>query len=84
MSVVGARPVVYDELHTYYNDSAGIYCSVKPGVTGIWQVEKRNDIEDYEERVEMDTYYILNRNLWLDIKIICKTIVSMFRGSGAY
>lgn len=84
MSVVGARPIVGKELADFYKESAGRYCSMKPGITGPWQVGKRSDTEDYSERVEMDDWYILNHTLWNDIKIIGKTIVAMIKGKGAY
>ena len=84
MSVVGARPVVLAELRDYYKKEAGLYCSMKPGITGPWQVGKRSDTEDYKERVELDTWYVLNHSLWLDIKIIFKTVSSMISGKGAY
>lgn len=84
MSVVGARPIVDYELNGFYKESAGRYCSMKPGITGPWQIGKRSDIENYDERVNLDDWYILNYSLWTDIKIICKTIVCLFRGNGAY
>jgi len=84
MSVVGARPIVYRELHDYYKENGGLYCSIKPGITGIWQVSKRNDTEDYQERVQIDTWYALNRNFWMDMKIILQTVGRMFTGKGAY
>ncbi len=88
MSVVGARPIVGKELEEYYktvdSDSAGRYCSMKPGITGLWQVMKRSDIVDYKERVELDDWYVLNVSLKTDIYIIIKTIVCMFSGKGAY
>jgi exopolysaccharide biosynthesis polyprenyl glycosylphosphotransferase len=84
MSVVGARPIVQQELCDYYKENGGIYCSIKPGITGPWQVGKRSDAEDYQERVELDTWYVVNRNFWLDMKIICQTVVKILRGSGAY
>ncbi len=84
MSVVGARPVVDHELNGFYKESAGRYCSMKPGITGPWQVGRRSDIVDYDERVNLDDWYILNYSLWNDIKIILKTIKCIFRGSGAY
>jgi exopolysaccharide biosynthesis polyprenyl glycosylphosphotransferase len=84
MSVVGARPIVAQELHEYYNGSQGLYCSIKPGVTGPWQVGGRSDTEDYDERVRMDSEYILNRTMWLDIKIICKTVWKVLKREGAY
>ena len=84
MSVVGARPVVPAELRDYYKKEAGLYCSMKPGITGLWQIGRRSDTEDYKERVQLDTWYVLNYSLWLDIKIIFKTVTSMITGKGAY
>jgi len=84
MSVVDARPIVHQELCDYHKENGGLYCSMKPGITGPWQVSKRSDTEDYEERVQLDTWYVLNRSFWLDIKIICKTVVCMISGKGAY
>ncbi len=84
MSVVGARPVVPEELEKYYKKTALTYCAMKPGITGIWQAGKRNDTIDYEERVELDRWYILNCTFWLDTKIIFKTIWRIIRPKGAY
>ncbi len=84
MSVVGARPIVGHELNNFYKESAGRYCSMKPGITGPWQVGKRSDIVDYNDRVKLDDWYILNYSLWTDIKIIIKTVVIMFKGNGSY
>jgi len=83
MSVVGPRPVVEEELKKYYKDKAELYKSVKPGVTGYWQVEGRSDT-DYNERIKMDEYYIKNRSFLMDLKIILKTIKVMITGKGAY
>jgi undecaprenyl-phosphate galactose phosphotransferase len=84
MSIVGPRPVVKEELDKYYKDKAELYKSVKPGITGYWQVEGRSDIEDYNKRVEMDIWYIQHQSFWLDLKIILKTIWVMLTGKGAY
>ncbi len=84
MSVVGPRPVTEEELKKYYGDKAKYYLSVKPGITGYWQVEGRSDVEDYKKRVEMDVWYVKNRSFWLDLKIILKTIKVMLTGKGAY
>lgn len=84
MSVVGARPIVGGELTAFYRESAGRYCSMKPGITGPWQVSKRSDIDDYQERVDLDDWYILNYSLWTDIKIIIRTVYIMFKHDGAY
>lgn len=84
MSVVGARPIVQRELSDFYREKGGIYCSIKPGITGVWQVGKRSDTEDYAERVELDTWYALNRSFWMDMKIIGQTVIKVLRGDGAY
>lgn len=84
MSVVGARPIVGGELQEFYRESAGRYCSMKPGITGPWQVSKRSNIEKYQERVDLDDWYILNYSLWTDIKIIFRTVYIMFKRNGAY
>ncbi|THB77678.1 MAG: sugar transferase [Desulfobulbaceae bacterium] len=84
MSVVGARPIVVDELQSFYQESAGRYCSMKPGITGPWQVGKRSNIDNYQERIDLDDWYILNYSLWTDIKIIARTVVIMFKNNGAY
>lgn len=84
MSVVGARPIVGKELNGFYKESAGRYCSMKPGITGPWQVGRRSNVEAYEERIQLDDWYILNYSLWTDIKIIIKTVAAMFSGKGAY
>lgn len=84
MSVVGARPIVGKELNGFYKESAGRYCSMKPGITGPWQVGKRSNVEAYQERIQLDDWYILNYSLWTDIKIIIKTVYCMIVGKGAY
>ncbi len=84
MSVVGARPIVEKELYEYYREHGGLYCSLKPGITGPWQAGKRNDTEDYNERVQLDAWYVQNYSLRLDLKIIFKTAASMVHGKGAY
>ena len=81
MSVVGPRPIVEKEIEKY-----GVYAekmfSVIPGLTGYWQANGRSDTS-YDERVQMDMYYVDNRSLALDIKIIFKTIVSVVKKEGA-
>jgi len=88
MSVVGARPIIGKELEEFYKnedaESAGLYCSMKPGVTGPWQVMMRTDMENYQDRVDLDDRYVLNYSLWNDIKIIGQTILSVITGKGAY
>lgn len=84
MSVVGARPIVTEELKEYYGGNAGIYCSSKPGITGPWQVGERNDVENYDERINLEIGYIQNNSLMDDIKIVGKTISKVIWPNGAY
>lgn len=81
MSIVGPRPIVEKEIEKY-NDYAPQVFSVLPGLTGYWQANGRSDTT-YEERVQMDMYYLRNRSLALDFKIILKTIVSVIKKEGA-
>lgn len=84
MSVVGPRPLVPEELPKYgrYMDKV---LTIKPGITGLWQVSGRNDIP-YDRRVQMDVYYVNSRNFWLDLWVVMKTIgVIVFpNNNGAY
>ncbi|MCH2546731.1 MAG: undecaprenyl-phosphate galactose phosphotransferase WbaP [Alphaproteobacteria bacterium] len=81
MSLVGPRPIVADEICKYDLDIAHYY-RVAPGITGMWQVSGRSDVS-YEERVEMDTWYVRNWTLWHDIAILFKTIPALAKRSGA-
>ncbi|WP_243280518.1 sugar transferase [Clostridium sp. 1001271B_151109_B4] len=81
MSIVGPRPIVEKEV-ALYGEYADKLFSVVPGLTGYWQANGRSDTT-YEERIKMDMYYIDNRSLWLDFKIILKTFGSVVRGEGA-
>tara|TARA_Y100001935_G_C17293296_1_gene504689 strand:+ start:1303 stop:1824 length:522 start_codon:yes stop_codon:yes gene_type:complete len=83
MSVVGPRPVVEKEVDDLYGSQKNIYLSLKPGVTGLWQVSGRSNIKD-SERVELDIEYSKTKNLYLDIKIILKTISEVLKRTGAY
>lgn len=82
MSLVGPRPVVREEL-LRYGRNVRAYLSAKPGITGLWQVKGRNDT-DYRRRVVLDTYYVRNQNLLLDLYILFKTTRVVLGGSGAY
>lgn len=82
MSLVGPRPVVAAEI-PYYGDKKAHYLSVKPGLTGLWQVSGRNDVS-YEERVALDAYYVENQSFWGDVVIIFKTIYVVLARKGAY
>lgn len=83
MSLVGPRPVIQEELDKYYGDTVELYKSVRPGITGLWQVSGRSDL-DYEERVALDAYYIKNRSFWGDIVILWKTVAVVLLKKGAY
>jgi len=82
MSLVGPRPVVREEL-LRYGRNVRAYLSAKPGITGLWQVKGRNDT-DYRRRVVLDTYYVRNQTLLLDLYILFKTTRVVLGGSGAY
>ena len=83
MSLVGPRPVLKEELEKYYKEFAEYYYMVKPGITGLWQVSGRSDT-DYEKRVKLDTWYVLNWSLWLDFIILIKTVEAVLKRKGAY
>lgn len=82
MSLVGPRPVVQAELERYGEDLV-YYLLAKPGMTGLWQVSGRNDV-DYETRVYFDSWYVKNWSLWTDIAILFKTISVVMARRGAY
>ncbi len=82
MSLVGTRPPTPDEWDKYeYHHRARL--AIKPGVTGMWQVSGRSEITDFEQVVQLDTEYITNWNLGLDIKILFKTIGAVLFHKGA-
>lgn len=81
MSIVGPRPIVQKEVEKY-GEYADKFFSVIPGLTGYWQANGRSDTS-YEERVQMDMYYIDNRSLIFDAKIIIQTIISVVKKEGA-
>lgn len=85
MSVVGPRPILESELNDNYTlDEQELLLSVKPGLTGYWQAYARNDV-GYEEhkRQDMELYYVNNQSLWLDLKILFKTVGSVIMRKGA-
>ena len=82
MSLVGTRPPTVDEFMQY----AGYHkrrLSIKPGITGLWQVSGRSNIEDFEEVVKLDLEYIDNWSIALDIKILFKTVLVVFKKDGS-
>ena len=82
MSLVGPRPIITAELEKY-NDEVAYYLLSKPGMTGLWQVSGRSDV-DYETRVYLDTWYVKNWSMWNDIAILFKTIGVVLKKDGAY
>lgn len=82
MSLVGPRPVVREELMRY-GRGARFYLVNRPGLTGLWQVSGRNDI-DYSRRVALDRAYTENASLWLDFRIVVRTVWIVLRVKGAY
>lgn len=82
MSIVGPRPIVEEELREYQHLKED-FLSVKPGITGYWQVSGRSEV-GYPERVVLELYYIYNQSLLLDFKIILKTIGVIIIKKGAY
>lgn len=82
MSLVGPRPVIYAELERY-EEQIDYYLLSKPGMTGLWQVSGRSDV-DYETRVYFDVWYVTNWSMWNDIVILFKTIGVVLKRDGAY
>ena len=82
MSLVGTRPPTLDEYERYQSHHKR-RLSMKPGITGLWQVSGRSDIKDFEEVVRLDVWYIDNWSLKLDIKLLLKTVSVVVRRTGA-
>lgn len=82
MSLVGPRPIIKEELERY-REQVDYYLMSKPGMTGLWQVSGRSDV-DYETRVYFDAWYVKNWSMWNDIAILFKTIGVVLRKDGAY
>lgn len=81
MSLIGPRPLVKGELDAHKGNHE-IYESVKPGISGWWAANGRSDLS-YDERLKLEYYYAENFSLWLDIKCVFKTIVSVIKKEGA-
>ncbi|WP_430914334.1 undecaprenyl-phosphate galactose phosphotransferase WbaP, partial [Klebsiella sp. Gene 6] len=82
MSLVGPRPIITAELERY-NEEVDYYLLSKPGMTGLWQVSGRSDV-DYETRVYLDAWYVKNWSMWNDVAILFKTIGVVLKRDGAY
>jgi Undecaprenyl-phosphate galactose phosphotransferase WbaP len=82
MSLTGPRPIVEDE-KKYYAEKIHDYLSMKPGITGLWQVSGRSDT-GYSQRVYLDSWYVRNWSLWNDVIILFKTVLTVLKRKGAY
>ncbi len=83
MSLVGPRPVVRKELEERYGLHAPIYTSVRPGITGLWQISGRSNLS-YAERVALDSHYVHNWSIGTDLIILFRTVSVVLRGTGSY
>jgi exopolysaccharide biosynthesis polyprenyl glycosylphosphotransferase len=83
MSLVGPRPLPVDEVKRFNDLAHRRRLSVKPGITGLWQISGRNQIADFKEWVRLDLEYIDNWSLWLDVTILLRTIPAVFTATGA-
>lgn len=84
LSVVGPRPVIQEEITKYYGIKGYKIFSIRPGLTGPWQVSGRSDIDSYAERIRLDEQYVDNQSFLMDLKLIAKTIPAMLFSKGAY
>jgi Undecaprenyl-phosphate galactose phosphotransferase WbaP len=82
MSLVGPRPIMLEQ-EKMYGDQIEIYTSVRPGLTGFWQVSGRNNTS-FSERANYDVYYVRNWSVWLDLYILLRTVWTVLRRDGAY
>ena len=81
LSLVGPRPIIEVELEKY-GENKDKFLSVIPGITGYWQANGRSAVT-YEQRMEMELYYVDNASLWLDIKVLFQTVFAVFKRDGA-
>jgi exopolysaccharide biosynthesis polyprenyl glycosylphosphotransferase len=82
MSLIGPRMITFEELAKFGKWQYNL-ATVKPGLTGLWQISGRSDLS-YEERVRLDMHYIRNHSIWLDLRILFQTIPALLSGRGAY
>ncbi|HEY9903406.1 MAG TPA: sugar transferase, partial [Candidatus Sericytochromatia bacterium] len=83
MSIVGPRPLPIRDVENF-SEHHFIRHEVLPGITGLWQVSGRSNITSFEEVVRLDTFYIENWSLWLDLKILAQTLIVLLQKKGAY
>jgi exopolysaccharide biosynthesis polyprenyl glycosylphosphotransferase len=83
MSLVGPRPLPIYEVEKFENSAHRRRLSVKPGLTCLWQISGRSDVKDFHDWVRLDLQYIDNWSIWLDLKILAKTVPAVLFGLGA-
>jgi len=82
MSIVGPRMITMEEVEKYGKWGLNLH-TVKPGITGLWQITGRSELT-YEERVRLDMNYIRNYSIWIDLQIVIQTIPAVLMSRGAY
>ncbi len=82
MSLIGPRMITMPEMAKFGKWQHNL-ATVKPGLTGLWQISGRSDLS-YEERVRLDMHYIRNHSIWLDLQILFQTVPALLSGRGAY
>lgn len=83
LSVVGPRPVVHEEMVKHFGPKAKKVFSIRPGLTGLWQISGRSNTS-YEQRIILDEKYVDQHSFWMDLKLIALTIPTMIFRKGAY
>ena len=83
MSLVGPRPLPVYEVENFSNPAQRRRLSVKPGITCLWQISGRNEVKEFETWIKLDLKYIDNWSIWLDLKILLRTIPAVLFGVGA-
>jgi len=81
MSLVGPRPILPDEI-TPYGPTISVYQGVRPGLTGLWQISGRSDL-DYQDRINLNKWYVRNWSLWIDLTILVRTLPAVMASRGA-
>lgn len=83
MSLVGPRPLTQDEVVHYLKDKAPKILSIRPGLTSLWIVKKRNGFT-IQERIKLEEFYVDHQSFWLDLRLILQTAIRMILPKGAY
>jgi lipopolysaccharide/colanic/teichoic acid biosynthesis glycosyltransferase len=83
MSLVGPRPFPFYHLERFDAEFCDLRNQVRPGITGLWQVNERSD-GDLKTQESLDTYYVRNWSIWMDVHILASTLRAVIEGTGAY